>query len=309
MSGVTDRAFRKVVRDLGLPLVVSEMIASGEVLRANERTLRMMDMGDDDQPFIMQLAGHDPAVMAEAAKINEDRGAAIIDINMGCPAKKVVNKYCGSALMREPDLARDIIRAVVGAVSVPVTLKMRLGWDHDSLNAPEFARIAQEEGVQLITVHGRTREQKYTGSADWRLVRQVRDVTHLPLIVNGDIVDFSSIDQALAQSGADGVMIGRGAQGRPWFLIQAIHYLRTGDILPEPDMAARHSIMAQHLEELVRYYGRTEGVRNARKHMGWYADFLPDSAGLKQSMYRAETPEAMWTLMADYFAQSADLAA
>ena len=302
MTGVTDLPFRRAVKRYGAGLTVSEMIASQAMIRETRQSLQKSLWDQSEQPVSLQLAGCEPKVMAEAARLNEQRGAAIIDINMGCPVKKVVNGEAGSALMRDLPLAAAIVEATVEAVNVPVTLKMRMGWDHSSLNAPELARIAESAGVKMITVHGRTRCQMYKGDADWRFVRKVKDAVSIPVIVNGDICSVEDARSALRQSGADGVMIGRGAYGRPWLLAQAMAELTKDGAWSEPSLDEQLEVMLGQYDEMLSLYGRHTGVNLARKHIGWYTKGLPGSAELRNRVNQQDDPDTVVAMLRDYYA-------
>ena len=293
MSGVTDMPFRRLVKRAGAGLVVSEMIASRAMVRAARKTMKMATHCADEYPISVQLAGCEPDVMAEAARINEGSGATIIDINMGCPVKKVTNGDAGSALMRDLGLASKLLEVTVKAVNIPVTLKMRTGWDDDTRNAPQLAKIAEDCGIQAIAVHGRTRCQFYKGRADWPFIASVKDAVNIPVFGNGDVVSVDDAKKLLEDSGADGILVGRGTYGRPWFLNQISHYLKTGERLADPTVEAQMEIVLEHFDAIVSHYGAQPGVKIARKHLGWYSKGLSNSAEFRQEVFQLDTPDAV----------------
>lgn len=301
MSGVSDMPYRKLAKRYGAGLVISEMIASQAMIYANRKTMKMASNCAEEFPMAVQLAGCEPSLMAEAAKMNADRGAAIIDINMGCPVKKVTKGHAGSALMKNEKLAGQIIEAVVKAVDLPVTLKMRTGWDDTNRNAPSLAKIAENAGIQMLTIHGRTRNQLYNGKADWRFIRTVKDVVSIPVIGNGDVNEVEDAAALLEQSGADGVMIGRGTYGRPWFIGQVDHFLKTGERLADPDVAFQYETVTQHYDELLVHYGSERGLRTARKHIGWYSKGLPGSAAFREKFNSINDADKAKSALAEFY--------
>lgn len=297
MAGITDRPFRDLVRSFGVGLMVSEMVASQEMVQAKPGVRERAELSADVENTAVQLAGREEYWIAEAAKQVAGQGARIIDINMGCPAKKVTNGYSGSALLKTPDHALRLIEAVVGAVDVPVTLKTRLGWDDNCLNAPDVARRAAEAGVQMVTIHGRTRCQFYKGSADWAAIRAVKDAVNVPVLANGDIVDTSSARQALELSGADGVMIGRGAEGKPWLLAEVAHHL-WGTPAPDiPEGEALIAMVSEHYKAMLAFYGPELGVRVARKHLGWYMDEAGTGPAMRRAVLTEKVPADVLALL------------
>ncbi len=301
MAGVTDRPFRQLCRRLGAGLAVSEMVSADTSLWGSRKSLRRLDHRGESGPVSVQIVGTDPARMAEAARRNIDMGAQIIDINMGCPAKKVCKVAAGSALMRDENLVGRILASVVEAVDAPVTLKIRTGWDPDNRNALAIGQIAQECGIQALAIHGRTRADKFAGEAEYDTIATIKSVLTIPVIANGDIDSPVRAKEVLARTGADAIMIGRAAQGRPWIFEEIRHYLEKGKPAPPRETGWVASTLLEHLDELYRHYGKRHGVLVARKHIGWYSRTRPGSAGFRQGVFKTETPEEQTRMIREYF--------
>ena len=306
MAGVTDRPFRQLCKKLGAGYAVSEMIASNALLWKSEKTQRRANHQGEFKPIAVQIAGADPTMMAAAAKLNVDHGAQIIDINMGCPAKKVCNVAAGSALLRDEPLVQQIIEAVVQAVgvgpnAVPVTLKIRTGWDRENKNALAVAKLAEQSGISMLTVHGRTRADLYLGAAEYETIQAVKSSVRIPVVANGDITTPEKAAQVLKLTGADAIMIGRAAQGRPWIFREIAHYLATGETLPTPEIAEIQDIMNEHLLDHYAFYGEYTGLRTARKHIGWYCKGLRNSHHFRQKMNTADDCKTQLQMVNDFF--------
>ena len=306
MAGVTDRPFRKLCKQFGAGLAVSEMVASNSLLWGSEKTRRRANHDGEADPVSVQIAGADPAMMAEAARYNAGEGAQIIDINMGCPAKKVCNAMAGSALLRDEALVGRILEAVVRAVDAPVTLKFRTGWDAEHRNALQVARIAEQSGIRLLSLHGRTRACGFSGQAEYDTIREVKRASRLPVIANGDITTPEQAKRVLEQTGADGIMIGRAAQGRPWIFREIAHYLETGTRLSAPLVQEIRAVLQAHLHDLYGFYGSERGVKVARKHISWYTKGLANSAEFRHRMNRLETCEQQLAAVDAFFQKLQD---
>ena len=301
MAGVTDRPFRSLCKKMGAGMAVSEMVASNSLLWGSEKTIRRGNHEGEVEPKVIQIAGADPEMMAEAAKYNVDKGADIIDINMGCPAKKICNVYAGSALLQNEPLVARIVDAVVKAVDVPVTLKIRTGWNTENRNALRVARIAEDHGIRSLAMHGRTRACMYTGDAEYDTIRAVKQSVSIPVVANGDIDSPEKAKFVLQYTGADAVMIGRAAQGRPWIFREIAHFLATGEHLPAPDVAEIRDVLVAHLHDLYAFYGKERGTRVARKHISWYTKGLRNSAVFRSRMNTLETAEMQLAAVAQFF--------
>ena len=301
MAGVTDKPFRQLCKRLGAGLAVSEMTTGDPRLWHTQKSLHRMDHIGEPAPISVQIAGTEPQVLADAARYNVDHGAQIIDINMGCPAKKVCNAWAGSALMRDEALVARILEAVVAAVEVPVTLKIRTGWDARNRNGLQIARIAENAGIAALAVHGRTRDQHYTGAAEYETIAAIKSALRIPVLANGDIDSPQKAAYVLQATGADALLVGRAAQGRPWIFREIAHYLATGALLPSPALSEVRDILLEHLQALHEFYGEPQGVRIARKHLGWYAKDRPENVAFRAVVNRAESADAQLRLTRDYF--------
>jgi tRNA-dihydrouridine synthase B len=302
MAGVTDKPFRLLCRRLGAGYAVSEMTTSDPRLWRTQKSRRRLDHDGESQPIGVQIAGSDPRALALAARYNVEHGAEIIDINMGCPAKKVCNAWAGSALLQDETLVARILEAVVGAVRVPVTLKIRTGWNRDNRNGVRIAQIAADMGIQALAVHGRTRDMQYTGDAEYETIAAIKQAVRIPVIANGDVDSPLKAAEVLRRTGADALMIGRAAQGRPWIFREIAHHLATGALLPEPEADEICDVLIEHVEQLHAFYGETAGVRIARKHLGWYAKDRPENAAFRAIVNRAESAAEQLRLARAYFA-------
>ncbi len=301
MAGVTDRPFRQLCKQLGAGMAVSEMVSSNSLLWGSEKTKRRANHEGEADPISVQIMGADPRMMAEAARYNADQGAQIIDINMGCPAKKVCNVAAGSALLQHEILVKEILEAVVGAVTIPVTLKIRTGWDSANRNGVAIAHIAQESGIQALAIHGRTRACGYSGDAEYETITAIKQAVNIPVFANGDITTPEKARQVLEKTGADGLMIGRAAQGRPWIFRELEHFLRTGERLPEPDISEVRNILMGHLHNLYAFYGERTGVLMARKHISWYSKGQRDGASFRQAVNRVDTIQEQLKMTEAFF--------